>query len=122
QRGGQKSPSPLVGRWPEGRGGLRAGVPPPRPPGRPAAKRRGGQNAYPFRAATALFFATLAGIFRVTSSARLMSAAGAFTRQFPGTTTYPPILCPATGSKSRPPCFLTASISAGGSRRTSSSP
>src|SRR5439155_10927909 len=84
--------------------------------------RRVGANAYPLRAAAAFFFATLAGIFRVTSSARLMSAAGAFTRQFPGTTTYPPILCPATGSKSLPPCFLTASISAGGSRRTSSSP
>src|SRR5439155_1057746 len=70
--------------------------------------RRVGANAYPFPAAAALFFATLAGILRVTSSARLMSAAGAFSRQFPGTTTYPPILCPATGSKSRPPCFLTS--------------
>src|SRR5213076_790 len=106
-----KSPPPHSwGGGPKGRRGCALEFHLPARRGGRRRSRRVGANAYPFPAAAAFF---LAGILRVTSSARLMSAIGAFTRQFPGTTTYPPILCPATGSKSRPPCFLTASISAG---------
>src|SRR5438093_11454541 len=51
-----------------------------------------------------------------------MSAVGGLARQSPGTMTYPPILCPAIGSKSCPPCFLTFAISSSGRRTNRSSP
>ena len=64
------------------------------------------------------------GMARVSASERLIkaSAGAGLARQSPGTMTYPPILCPAIGSKSRPPCFLTAVISVSGNLTTSSSP
>src|SRR6266550_3941133 len=94
-------------------GDLMLATSPPRLPGRSAAKPPGGD----LRPLDYLLFGFgfFAGILRVSSSARLISAAGGFARQSPGTITYPPILCPAMGSKSPPPDFLTLAISSSGS-------
>src|SRR5690242_15226025 len=80
-----------------------------------------GRGSYLLLAAA--FFGILAGILRAVSSAFLTRArAEADFLHSPGTITYPPILCPAIGSKSRPPEAFTFAISASGSRTVSSSP